>query len=47
MLKVPAWTVFKGAFLFLIAMIVCVAILIAFAKIVLFLPNQIMPIDRG
>jgi TRAP-type C4-dicarboxylate transport system permease large subunit len=36
---VPMYTIFQGAFPFVIAMAVCVAILIAFPQIALFLPR--------
>jgi len=36
---VPLETIFKGIFPFLIAIIICTAILIVFPQIALFLPN--------
>ena len=39
---VPLYTIFRGIVPFFIAMLVCVAILMAFPKIATFLPNLIM-----
>ena len=40
---VPIYTIFKGVFPFLGAMIICLVILIVFPQIVLFLPNLMRP----
>ena len=40
---VPIYTIFKGVFPFLGAMIICLVILVAFPQIVLFLPNLMRP----
>jgi len=36
---VPMYTIFRGVFPFVLAMAVCVAIVVAFPQIALFLPN--------
>ena len=40
---VPIYTIFKGVFPFLGAMIVCLALIIVFPQIALFLPNLMRP----
>ena len=37
--EVPMYTIFKGLFPFVVAMVVCVALILAFPDIALFLPN--------
>ncbi len=39
---IPMYTIFRGILPFVVAMVVCVAILIAFPQIALFLPNTMM-----
>jgi C4-dicarboxylate transporter DctM subunit len=40
--EVPMYTVFRGIFPFFIAMVVCIALIVVFPKIALFLPDSMM-----
>ena len=42
MCDIPMYTIFRGIFPFLMAMMVCVALLIAFPEISLFLPSTMI-----
>jgi len=44
MCNIPMYTIFRGIFPFLIAMGICLALLIAFPKISLFLPSTMIRI---
>jgi TRAP-type C4-dicarboxylate transport system permease large subunit len=39
---VPIWTIFKGVSVFLIAYVICLALLMAFPEMALFLPRTLM-----